>query len=185
MNPKGKKFISLVFMFSIHSGCYGLSFADYWNTSAIRVGNFGANVMIRMKADTYYKHIHFDWHHKLSRHLTLTFSERESYIKKATWKVEHKPMLNLTYENGILKNRVRVTLRIREGEDIWRFRNKIIVTPAFWFIALEAFFEEGRWFRNRYYVGTNVSKNLSAFLMRQHTRGEGIWVIGTKLIARF
>lgn len=162
-----------------------LSFGDYWNTSAVRVGNFGADVEIRMKADTYYKHIHFDWHHKLSRHLTLTLSERESYIRKAGWKVEHKPMLNITYENGIFKNRVRVTLRIKEGQDIWRFRNKTTATPAFWFVAIEVFFERNRWFRNRYYVGINASKTLSAFLMRQHTEDEGIWVIGTKLIARF
>lgn len=163
----------------------GLSFGDYWNTSAIRVGNFGVDVEIRMKADTYYKHVHFDWHHKLSRHLTLTFSERESHTKKTMWKVEHKPMLNLTYKDGILKNRARVTLRIKEGKNVWRFRNKITITPAFWFIAFEAFFEARCWFRNRYYIGANVSKNLSTFLMRQHTRGEGIWVIGTKLIARF
>ena len=163
----------------------GLSFGDYWNTSAIKAGNFGADVEIRMKEDVYYKHIHFDWHHKLSQHLTLTLSERESYIKKSVWKVEHKPMLNLTYENGILKNRVRITLRMREGEDIWRFRNKITLTPAFWFIAYEAFFEEGQCFRNRYYVGVNASKSLDAFLMRQQTRDEGIWVIGTKLTARF
>jgi len=163
----------------------GLSFGDYWNTSAIRVGNFGADVEIRMTDDMYYKHIHFDWHHRLNQHLTLTLSERESYIKKAAWKIEHKPMLNLTYQNGILKNRARVTLRIREGQDIWRFRNKVMVSSAFWFVAYEAFFEEGQWFRNRYYIGTNVSKNLSTFLMRQHTRGEGIWVVGTKLLARF
>lgn len=162
-----------------------LSFGDYWNTSAIRVGSFGADVEIRMKADTYYKHIHFDWHHKLSRHLTLTLSERESYIKKAGWKVEHKPMLNLTYEGGTFKNRSRVTLRIKEGKNVWRFRNKITLTPAFCFIAFEAFFEKGQWFRNRYYFGVNVSRNLSTFLMRQHTRDEGIWVVGTKLIARF
>ena len=163
----------------------GLSFGDYWNTSAIRVGNFGVDVEMRLMEDMYYKHVHFDWHHRLNQHLTLTFSERESYIKKATWKVEHKPMLNLTYQNGIFKNRVRATLRIREGRDIWRFRNKITVTSSFWFIAFETFFEKGRWFRNRYYIGTNVSKSLSTFLLRQHTRAEGIWVIGTKLIARF
>ena len=163
----------------------GLSFGDYWNTSAVRVGNFGADIEIRMTAEMYYKHIHFDWHHRLSQYLTLTLSERESYIRKAGWKVEHKPMLNITYENGILKNRARVTLRIKEGQDIWRFRNKITMTPAFWFIAYEAFFEEGQWFRNRYYAGVNVSKSLSTFFMRQNTRGEGIWVVGTKLMARF
>jgi len=177
----GKKIVAIA---SVLLFC-GSSFGDYWNTSAVRVGNFGVDVEIRMKADTYYKHIHFDWHHKLSQHLSLALSERESYIKKTTWKVEHKPMLNLTYRNGILKNRARATLRIKEGKDVWRFRNKITMTPSFWFIAIEAFFEKGRWFRNRYYVGTNVSKNLSAFLMRQHTRGEGIWVVGTKLTTRF
>lgn len=163
----------------------GLSFGDYWNTSAVRMGKFGADIEIRMKADTYYKHIHFDWHHKLSQHLILTFSKRESHIKKATWKVEHKPMLNITYKNGILKNRIRVTLRIKEGRDIWRFRNKITVALAFWFVAFEVFFEKGQWFRERYYAGISVSKNLSTFLLRQHTRGKGIWVVGTKLIARF
>jgi len=163
----------------------GLSFGDYWNTSAVRVGNFGVDAEIRMREDVYYKHIHFDWHHKLSRHLTLTFSERESYIKKATWKVEHKPMLNLIYENGILKNRARVTLRIKEGQDIWRFRNKITVSPTFWFIAVEAFFEKGKWFRNRFYIGVNVFRNFSAFLLRQQTGDEGIWIIGTKMIVRF
>jgi len=163
----------------------GLSFGDYWNTNAIKAGKFGVDVEIRMKADMYYKHIHFDWHHKLSQHLTLTLSERESYIKKTTWKVEHKPMLNLIYINGVLKNRARITLRIKEGQDIWRFRNKIMLASAFWFIAYEAFLEEGHWFRNRYYVGVKVSKSLSAFLMRQQTRGEGIWVIGTKLTVRF
>ena len=163
----------------------GLSFGDYWNTGAVRVGNFGVDAEIRLRGDAYYKHIHFDWHHRLSRYWILTLSERESYIKKAAWKVEHKPMFNLTYEDGILKNRARATLRIREGKDVWRFRNKIIVASAFWFIAIEVFFEKGRWFRNRYYIGANVSKNLSAFLMRQHTRGEGIWVVGTKLTARF
>jgi len=177
----GKKIVGIV---GVLLFC-GSSFGDYWNTSAIRVGNFGTDVEIRMKVDTYYKHIHFDWHHKLSRHLTLTFSERESHIKKATWKVEHKPMLNFTYEDGILKNRARVTLRIKEGKNVWRFRNKITVTPAFWFIAYEAFFEDGQCFRNRYYVGANVSKNLSIFLLRQHTRGERIWVVGTKMTARF
>lgn len=162
----------------------GLGSADYWNISAIRVGSFGADVEIRMKTDTYYKHIHFDWHLKLSRHLTLTFSERESYIKKATWKVEHKPMLNLTYENSIFKNRARMTLRIKEDKDAWRFRNKITMTSSFWFIAFEVFIEEGiGWFRNRYYIGINANKSLGAFLMRQHTEGEGIWVIGIKLIA--
>lgn len=163
----------------------GMSFGDYWNVNAIRVGNFGADVEIRMRGDMYYKHIHFDWHHRLTQDLTLTLSERESYIKKVVWKVEHKPMLNLTYKNGIFKNRARITLRIKEGQDVWRFRNKIIVASAFWFIAFEAFFEKGRWFRERYYAGINVSKNLSAFLLRQHTRGKGIWVVGTKLIARF
>jgi len=163
----------------------GMSFGNYWNTSAIKAENFGADVEIRMTTDMYYKHIHFDWHHKLSRYFTLTLSERESYIKKTTWKVEHKPMLNITYKNGTLKNRARVTLRIKEGQDIWRFRNKVTITPAFWFIAFEAFLEEGQWFRNRYYVGVNVSKNFGIFLLRQHTRGEGVWVIGTKLIASF
>lgn len=163
----------------------GLSFGDYWNVSAVRVGNLEVDIEMRLREDTYYKHIHFDWHHRLNQHLTLTISERESYIKKATWKVEHKPMVNLTYQNGVFKNRVRTTFRIREGENIWRFRNKITVTPAFWFVAFEAFFEKGQWFRSRYYVGANVSKNLSAFLMRQQTRDEGIWVIGTKLTARF
>ena len=163
----------------------GLSFGDYWNTSAIKAGNFGVDVEIRMTGDMYYKHIHFDWRHKLNQHLILTFSERESYIKKATWKVEHKPMLNLTYRKGIFKNRARATLRIREGKDVWRFRNKITLTPAFWFLAYEAFFEKGRWFRERYYAGINVSKNLSAFLLRQQTGDEGIWIIGTKMIVRF
>lgn len=163
----------------------GLSFGDYWNANAIRTRNLGMDIEIRMKADVYYKHIHFDWHHKLNRYFTLTLSERESYIKKATWKVEHKPMLNLTYRKGIFKNRVRTTLRIREGRDVWRFRNKITVASTFWFVAFEAFFEKGRWFRERYYAGINVSKNLSVFLLRQHTRGEGIWIIGTKLTARF
>lgn len=163
----------------------GLSFADYWNVSAIRMGSFGADIEIRMTGNMYYKHIHFDWHYGLSRHLTLTFSERESYIKKAGWRVEHKPMINLTYKNGIFKNRARVTLRIREGMDIWRFRNKTTLTPSFWFIAFETFCEKGRWFRNRYYIGTNVSDCLGLFLMRQITRGDGIWVIGTKLMARF
>ena len=138
-----------------------------------------------MMGDMYYKHIHFDWHHKLSRHLTLTFSERESYIKKTEWKIEHKPMISFTYKNGIFKNRARMTLRIREGMDIWRFRNKTTLTSSFWFIAFEAFRERGRWFRNRYYAGANVGKCLSLFLMRQVTRGEGIWIIGTKLMARF
>lgn len=162
----------------------GISFGDYWNTSAVKSENFGADVEIRMAGDTYYKHIHFDWHHTLSENLTLTLSERESYIKKAVWKVEHKPMFNLTYKNGIFKNRARVTLRIKEGQDIWRFRNKIVLTPAFWFVAIEAFFEEGRWFRNRYYIGANV-KSLSVFLLRQYTRGKRLWVVGTKLTARF
>lgn len=163
----------------------GLGFGDYWNVSAVRMGNLGADVEIRMMGDMYYKHIHFDWHHKLNSCLTLTFSERESYIKKTTWKVEHKPMLNLTYENGIFKNRARVTLRIKEGGDVWRFRNKITVTPAFWFVAFEAFYEMGRWFRMRYYIGTKAGKILSIFLMRQITNGKGIWVVGTKLAARF
>ena len=157
----------------------------YWNTSAIKAGNFGVDVEIRVTEDIYYKHIHFDWHHKLNQRLTLTLSERESYIKKTVWKVEHKPMLNLTYQNGILKNRARVTLRIREGQDIWRFRNKITISSAFWFLAHEAFFEKGKWFRNRYYVGIKASENLNAFLLRQHTGDKKIWVIGTKLTARF
>ena len=164
--------------------CCGLSFADYWNTSAIRLGQFGADVEVRMDTNMYYKHIHFDWHHKLSRDLTLTLSERESYIRKATWEIEHKPMVNLTYKNGIFKNRGRVTLRIKEGRDVWRFRNKLTVAQSFWFMAFEAFYEKGQWFRNRYYAGVNVSKGLSAFLLRQMTRGEGIWVIGTVLTAR-
>lgn len=176
---KGITMLVAVLLFS------GLSFGDYWNTGAIKVENFGVDVEIRMTADMYYKHIHFDWHHKLNRYFTLTLSERESHIKKTTWKVEHRPMLNLAYKNGVLKNRSRVTLRIREGENIWRFRNKITVTPAFWFLAHEAFFEKRKWFRNRYYVGANVSKNLSIFFIRQQTRGEGIWVVGTKLIVRF
>ncbi len=163
----------------------GLSFANYWNVSAVKMGNFGADIEIRMMGDMYYKHIHFDWHHKLSRHLTLTLSERESHIKKATWKIEHKPMLNLTYESGIIKNRTRVTLRIREGENIWRFRNKTTLAHSFWFVAFEAFYEKSRWFRSRYYIGTNVGKCLSLFLMRQITGAERTWVVGTKLTARF
>ena len=162
----------------------GLSFADYWSTSAVKIGNFGADVEIRMDADMYYKHVHFDWRHKLNKYLTLTLSERESYIKKTTWKVEHKPMLNLTYENGVFKNRVRATLRIKEGQDVWRFRNKLTVTPSFWFVAFESFCEKGRLFRNRYYAGIKASRNLAIFLMRQMTDGEGVWVIGTALTAR-
>ena len=162
----------------------GLGFGDHWSTGAVRVGNFGVDVELRMKEGLYYKHIHLDWHHKLNQYFTLTLSERESYIKEAMWEVEHKPMLNLTYGKGILKNRARVTLRIRDSRDIWRFRNKITVTPAFWFIAIEAFLEKGHWFRSRYYIGVNTSKNLSIFLLRQSTRGEGLWVVGTKLTAR-
>lgn len=163
----------------------GLGFSDYWNVSAVKIGNFGADVEIRMGTDTYYKHIHLDWHHRLSRHLTLTLSERESHIKKAAWAVEHKPMLALTYESSIFKNRTRLTLRIKEGQDVWRFRNKITVAHSFWFVAFEAFIEKGLWFRSRYYAGVNMSKNLDIFLLRQITRGQGIWVIGTKLTARF
>jgi len=177
----GKTVAAIMSMLIFSSIC----FADYWNTSAVQYKNFKADVEFRMDNDMYYKHIHLDWHHKLNRHLTLTLSGRESYIKKAMWRVEHKPMLSLTYESGILKNRARMTLRIKEGKDIWRLRNKLTATLSPWFVALEAFFERGRWFRNRYYVGANVTKNLSIFLMRQYTEGEGIWVIGTKLMARF
>jgi len=163
----------------------GFGYSDYWNTNAVKVGSFGVDVEIRMADDMYYKHIHFDWYHKLSRHLTLTFSERESYIKKTAWEVEHKPMLNIAYQNGIFKNRMRVTLRIREGRDIWRFRNKITLMPSFWFIAFEAFYEHGQWFRNRYYFGIKANENFNVFLLRQVTSNREIWAIGTKLIARF
>lgn len=162
----------------------GQSSADYWNTSAVKFRNFGMDVELRMKQDLYYKHIHFDWNLKLSPNFTLTFSERESHIKKKAWKVEHKPMLNLTYENGVFKNRSRVTLRIREDQDIWRFRNKITVTPAFFFIAYEAFFERGHWIRNRYYLGAHLSSNISVFVLRQDTGAETLWIIGSKLIGR-
>lgn len=163
----------------------GISFADYWSTSAARIGNLGMDAEIRMAENMYYKHIHFDWHQDLNQHFSIIISERESYIKKATWKVEHKPMFNLVYKNGVIKNRARVTLRIKEGKNIWRFRNKITVTQSICFIACEVFFEKSEWFRSRYYIGINASKNLVVFLMRQITRSEGIWIIGTKLIARF
>lgn len=164
--------------------CCSLSFADYWNTSAIRTGNFGAHIEIRMDDNMYYKHVHFDWHHKLSQDWTLTLSERESYIKEVEWRVEHKPMLNLTYVNGIFKNRARITLRIKKGQDIWRIRNKVTLAKAFWFVAFESFYEKSRWFRNRYYVGINVNEILSIFILRQHTKNVGLWVIGTILTAR-
>ena len=163
----------------------GISFADYWNTSAARIGNFGVDAEIRMAENMYYKHIHFDWHQELNQHFSLIISQRESYIKKGIWKVEHKPMLNLVYKNGSIKNRIRVTLRIKEGENIWRFRNKITASVVGWFFACEVFFEKGNWFRNRYYIGANLSENLSVFIMRQITKGEGVWVFGTKMIARF
>lgn len=177
----GKRIVAIA---SIMLFC-GLSFADYWNTSAIQVGNLGVDIEIRMKADTYYKHVHFDWRHKLNQYLSMIFSERESYIKKSVWEIEHKPMFSLIYEDGIFKNRSRITLRVKKGRDVWRFRNKMTAILSFCFIAFEVFFEKGRWFRNRYYIGINVSKSFSAFLMRQHTKNEGIWVIGTKLTARF
>ena len=178
MNKRIVLFITCVLVFC------SLSYADYWNANAIKMGNFGVHIEVRMDADMYYKHVHFDWHYKLGRDWTLTLSERESYIKKTEWKVEHKPMLNLTYVNGIFKNRARVTLRIKEGQDIWRIRNKVTLARAFWFVAFESFYEKGRLFRNRYYIGVNVSKSFSVFILRQHTNNKGLWVIGTTLTAR-
>lgn len=182
--------VGLFFMLILSNLGLGSDF-HHWSTGAVTFDlnpefRVGMDVEIRYLEDMYYHHFHFDLDYKLSKYFTIGLSERESYIKKANWMVEHKPMFNVKFSNGWLKNRARVTLRIRDENDIWRFRNKTTLLLGSFYAAYELFMEQGKSgiFRSRYYAGVVVNKNLSMFLLRQNTGDVGIWVIGTKLTAR-
>ncbi len=155
-----------------------VGYGDYWTNNAVKRGAFGLSTEIRMDSEVYLKLIQLDWRYRLSDSFTMTLSEREIQ----TDKVEHSPMVSLTYQKWFIKNRMRVQYRIRDGEDIVRFRNKTTITIGGCFVALEAFVEKGRWYRNRYYAGVNLNKYLGLFIMKQTTDGDGVWVFGTNFV---
>ena len=179
-----KKMIFILLMVLCTSFAFGQIHS--WNSGEVKykLGDrftLAGNGELRLTgADLYYSHIHFDVDYKLSDHFTIGVSERESYLldKGIT---EHKPMLNFKAKFGGLSNRARITWRIREGDNVLRFRNKTTVKVSHAFAAYELFIEEGKSgvYRSRYYIGTSVAKGLSVFLCRQVTEGEGIWIIGT------
>jgi len=181
---KMKKMIFILLMLLCTSFAFGQIHS--WNSGEVKyeLGDgftLAGNGELRLTGPgLYYSHIHFDLDYKLSDHFTIGVSERESYLleKGVT---EHKPMLNLKAKFGALSNRARITWRIKEGENVIRFRNKTTVTYKDAFIAYELFLEEGRVgrFRSRYYMGFELAEGLSIFILHQVTEGTGIWVIGT------
>lgn len=188
---KMKKRIIFMLMFLV---TVSLAFGEIhsWNSGTVKYSVsdrfiLAGNGEIRFTGpDFYYSHIHFDLDYRLNKNFTIGVSERESYLYDKS-KVEHKPMVNFKAKFGALKNRARVTWRIKEGANVVRFRNKTTATFGDAFVAYELFLEEGEKgiFRSRYYCGAYIAKGLSVFLLRQYTRGlpgeagAGIWIIGT------
>jgi len=157
-----------------------------WNSGFVKFKvserfSLGGNGELRLQgSDYYYGHFHFDLNYALNKYMMVGVSERESYLISKE-QVEHKPMFNVTLHNSWLSNRARVTWRIKEGEDVLRFRNKTTVTIKPVYAAYELFVEGGKEgiYRNRMYLGASIAPALSVFVMRQTTLGESIWVVGT------
>ncbi len=182
---KMKKRIIFMLMFLMVSS---IAFGEIhsWNSGMVKYTvsdrfTLAGNGEIRFSGpDFYYSHIHFDLDYRLNRNFTIGVSERESFLHdKGT--VEHKPMVNFKANFGPLQNRARITWRIKEGEDVFRFRNKTTVTIGTTFAAYELFVEQGRTgvYRSRYYFGCSIVSGLSVFILHQVTEGKGMWIIGT------
>ncbi len=179
-----KRIIFMLMFLMVGSSAFGEIHS--WNSGMVKYGlsdkfTLAGSGEIRFTGpDFYYSHIHVDLDYRLSRNFTIGVSERESYLY-GTGEVEHKPMVNFKADFGFIKNRARVTWRIKEGKNVIRFRNKTTVTFGDAFIAYELFIEEGKkgLYRNRYYVGSSIAKGLKVFLLLQNTEGVVVWVVGT------
>ena len=156
----------------------GIVSADYWVGNAIKINNFKLSTEIRMDSEVYYRHVQIDWQYKLNKSIVIAPVLREIYIPH---KFEHNPMLDITYNRWILKNRSRMQLRMTDTDNIWRYRNKTTVNISQCFVAYEVFREKGEWFRNRYYIGINANNNLSIFFMCQDTGNERILALGINM----
>jgi len=157
----------------------GTGFADYWTVNAIKAGDFKLSTEMRMDSNVYLRFMQLDWNYKVGNSSTITLSERE--VRTTT--AEHSPMVSLTYQNGFIKNRVRVQYRMRDSGNVVRFRDKVTMTRGCYFTAFEAFVEKGKWYRNRYYIGVTANKNLGFFFMNQTTNSVVVWVFGATFTA--
>ena len=180
-----KKRIIFMLMF-LMAGSLAFGEIHSWNSGMVKYVvsdrfTLAGNGEIRFTGPNfYYSHIHVDLDYRLSRNFTIGVSERESYLH-SKGVVEHKPMVNFRADFGFIKNRARVTWRIKGGQDVFRFRNKTTVTYKDAFVAYELFIEQGKAgiFRSRFYFGYTLVDGLSVFILHQITLGQGVWVIGT------
>lgn len=130
--------------------------------------------------------------YRIAKNLYLGGAFRELIHKRSNYK-EHRPMLNLTWKEGIFKNRSRMSFRGREKgkEDVFRFRNKTIIYLAKpFYVAAELFVEEHKkgFYRDRRYMGFDFGI-INFFWMWQETlKGkevEKIKVFGIYGVIRF
>jgi len=107
--------------------------------------------------------------------------------KGDSWIKEHRPMINAIFKHKRLNNRSRLTYRMREGDNIWRFRNKVSFTlmkPVY--VAYEMFADWGKplFYRNRMYVGIKIAP-ANIFYMLETISGETKSVVGAYFKVRF
>lgn len=214
-------FVAVVVTVFFHQTCYAFDEGDwqYWNTESIE-GNLTESIRTYMEAEFrfgdnvskfYYQHTQLQLNFKINDWFILSPAFREVfelYNKSEAeddWFAEHRSMLNGTvkweWDDWKLSNRARVSYRVFDidKDDVWRFRNKLIVkSPWKWtaleinpWLADEIFLEEYKdsIYRNRFYIGVGLKliKHLKGdiFYLWQTTEKGNDWidynVFGTKL----
>ena len=144
--------------------------------------SIGWNYEQRGFETVYYRHQQFDLLFKAGTKFWIGGTFRQIFINP-----EYRPMFNIIYKDPNFKNRTRITHRIKNGDNLWRFRNKttiVLVKP--FYVAHEFFMEQGKkgFYRNRDYMGIDIGM-FDFFWMIQTTEGKSIHVIGTYMKASF
>ncbi len=151
----------------------------------------------------YYTHteIGFDW--KVSRHVILgAYYRHVNTGGEDEWGVEYRPHLNVTFHGKLgwlgLSDRQRMEYRLREGDESFRYRNRLTVSsPGLTglgvrpYVAVEPFYDFGanEINKNRAYVGAGFDVwgpfRADVCYMYENRKAGGDWcgahVIGTTL----
>jgi hypothetical protein len=162
-------------------------------------------------SNMYYEHSDFGFVYSgLGEWIDLGFNYRQVYQKDSAgeYQYENRPHFNVTFKGKLrgwdVSDRSRIEYRnIQNGDDSWRYRNKIAVKFPIEltdlklqpYVANEAFitFDPDDFAKNRFYTGFTfkLTKNIKTdiYHMWQATKTSSGWddasVLGTKLIFIF
>jgi hypothetical protein len=184
-----KKFLVLVFVLAlVGSSAYAINDIQTWASLNLKA-NLGSKIFLGYRHEMRYKEgnsylvfDHFDAGYKLIPWLSAYASMRYLPVKGVkTW----RPMFNILTKYKMISNRFRISYKTRS--DMIRFRNKTTLKVSAMWLAYEAFIEDGKVFRSRYYVGLSVGKSLvvKPFLLQQNTNGIDQLIYGADIILKF